>query len=53
MIFDAFLARAATLQWHEIIVAAEDECRRAEEQSYGRKGAVAARAEEARRTRTT
>ena len=42
--FDAFLARAATMQWHEIIVEAEQECRSAEEQSYGKKGAVAARA---------
>ena len=41
--FDAFLARAASMQWHEILQAAERECADAEAASYARKGAVAAR----------
>jgi hypothetical protein len=41
--FDAFLARAKAMQWHEILQAAEQECAAAEAASYGRKGAVAAR----------
>src|SRR5690242_513280 len=41
--FDAFLARAARMQWHEIIQAAEQECAAAEAASYGVKGAIAAR----------
>lgn len=42
--FDAFLARAVTMQWHEILRAAEQECVAAENASYVKKGAVAARA---------
>ena len=42
--FDAFLDRIMNLQWHEILQAAEQECSAAESVSYGRKGAVAARA---------
>lgn len=41
--FHAFLDRAMTMEWHEILKAAENECAAAESASYGTKGAVAAR----------